>query len=367
MSRTLSAVKRRVWTLLGINIVGAAVAVLGIIALLAAILFQLSSVLIGLNDEPLDTLEPWLPILWTSGIGFPIVVFIAQIAQAKAALVTIAGADRLLAGERPTFSEMWRDSSGSLRRSIPLLILVLLFSVLMVLPYIGLVVYLSLVVGQGGDPDQGAIVAVGFLVTMFFSFVMVFVQLYVMIRWVYVGQFLTLEKAGAFDSLRRSWRLTSRDFWRTFGVLLVGYLMVMAISSAASMIGAGLSFIPSAQLSGQLESLDGTDSIEAFISALVTLFIVMVMQTIVSAIATAIANAFFIVYVTAMYRDQVYRDSLRERGIDPAHVALMQQGSPPPYPVGQPSPPPYAPGQPHAAPTPNAPWQNPENSPWAQN
>ncbi len=237
----------------------------------------------------------------------------------------------------------------------------------MVLPYIGLAFYVGLVVRPGGNSDQEAMAAVGFLVAMLFSFIMIFVQLYFMIRWVYVGQMLTIEKARAFESLRRSWRLTSRDFWRTFGVLLVGYLMVMAISSAASMIGAGLSLIPSAQLGVQIESIENDESMEAFVSLLVTFFIVVVMQTLVSAIATAIANTFFIVYITAMYRDQGYRDSLRERGIDPAHVALMQQGPPPQYPAGQPSPSPYPPVQPPSAPTPNAPWQNPENSPWAQN
>lgn len=45
---------------------------------------------------------------------------------------------------------------------------------------------------------------------------------------------LVLEPAGVFSSLRRSWQLTRRNFWRTFGILALTALLVSIVSSVIS-------------------------------------------------------------------------------------------------------------------------------------
>lgn len=45
---------------------------------------------------------------------------------------------------------------------------------------------------------------------------------------------LVLEPAGIFASLRRSWQLTNRNFWRSFGILALTAILVSIISSVIS-------------------------------------------------------------------------------------------------------------------------------------
>jgi hypothetical protein len=64
-----------------------------------------------------------------------------------------------------------------------------------------------------------ALAALAGLLVFIVGFVYVFVKLY------FVPQAVVLEKARGPDALRRSWKLTDRSFWRSFGVILITGLL----------------------------------------------------------------------------------------------------------------------------------------------
>ncbi len=312
-SRTFSAVKRRFWTLLGINLVGAVASTLSMVVMSGLTTFQLQS----LERESLDQQEKWTFLILTSFVVVPLVLFVLQIVSAKAAFVGVAGADRLLAGERPTFWEMWRGSFGSLRRSIPLWIILTIFVALFNLVNVVLVSQAL----QSGASLMDILVLVNLL-----TFVVLLSFIYFAVRWLYFGQLLTLEKASAVESLRRSWGMTSRDFWRTLGYLFVGYLIGLIVYTPATMLGAGTMLASSDQLIAAIEPFRSDEVMGLLIAILVSVFTVIAPQAILTVLVTACIGTFFLVYVAAMYRDQRYRDSLRERGIDPSNVTPVWQG-----------------------------------------
>ncbi len=328
-SRTFSAVKRRFWTLLGINLVSAVASTLSMVVMSGMTIFQLQS----LERESLDQQEKWTFLILTSFVVVPLVLFVLQIVSAKAGFVGVAGADRLLAGERPTFSEMWRGSSGSLRRSIPLWIIFTIFVALFNLANVVLVFQ---------EIQSGASLMHGLIRVYSFIFVVFFILMYFAVRWVYVGQLLALEKASAVESLRRSWGMTSRDFWRTLGYLFVGYLIALMVYTPATMLGAGTMLASSDQLIAAIEPFRSDEVMGLLIAILVSVFTVIAPQAILTVLVSACISTCFLVYVAAMYRDQRYRDFLSERGIDPKNVTPVWQGpSQHHYPAEQPSLPPH--------------------------
>ncbi len=328
-SRTFSAVKKRFWTLLGINLVGAVASTLSMVVVSGITAFLLQA----LERESLDQQEEWTLILEPSLRMVSLELFASQIVAAKVVFVVVAGADRLLAGERPTFSEMWRGSSGSLRRSIPLWLLAIPAMVALASLFNAYEIADALL----SDDYVLLILAVGALsvVGMFiFAFLFPFLMIYFSVRWFYVGQLLTLEKASWAESLRRSWRLTSGEFWRTFGYLLVVYLWVMAVMS---LFGAVPGLMPDDQVGAESGAHGG--ALEFFVVAPTEM-----LKQGALLLVLAISSVFLVVLITAMYRDQQYRVSLRERGIDPKNVTPVWQGPlPRQNPAEQPSPPPHPP------------------------
>ncbi len=309
--RTFSAVKRRFWTLFGINLVGAIANTFSMVVVSGMFRFELQS----LKHEALDQQEKWTLILPANLVVIPLVLFVSQIVVAKVAFVSFAGADRLLAGERPNFSEMWRGSSGSLRRSIPLLILLTLFWTLFRFAFVVLW-------SQAYQP--GASITRGLGVAYVFTVAVVLLMLYFSIRWIYSGQLITLEKVSSIEPLPRSWALTSEEFWRTLGYLFVGYLIVSVVSEIAPLFGAGPKPSSGDHLDAVIEPFRSGEVMGVLIAILVSMSTAMVLQTIVTVLVEAITSACTWVYITSMYRDQRYRDSLKERGIDPKRVTTME-------------------------------------------
>lgn len=70
------------------------------------------------------------------------------------------------------------------------------------------------------------------LILGFLALIAVFVWLGV--KLAFAPAALVLEPAGIFASLRRSWQLTNRNFWRSFGILALTAILVSIISSVIS-------------------------------------------------------------------------------------------------------------------------------------
>lgn len=63
------------------------------------------------------------------------------------------------------------------------------------------------------------------------------VAIWVAVRWIVGLPALLAEGIGPIKALGRSWALTHRNWWRTFGILLLIFLLQVVISSALGAIG----------------------------------------------------------------------------------------------------------------------------------
>lgn len=90
-------------------------------------------------------------------------------------------------------------------------------TVLLIVFYVGVIVFVSLLSDGGGLAVFGVIV-------------MMFVMVYTFIGTSLVFIIRTYEGIGFFDALARSFRLTYGKWWSTFGLLFILYLLVMIIS-----------------------------------------------------------------------------------------------------------------------------------------
>ncbi len=279
--------------------------------------------------------------------------FIAFAIVVKSRLVTIIGAERIFAGEAPTISQLWRLSSGSLRRSIPAVLLRFLVAwLLFCLPFFVLFMFLE---GITGGPVPGfelepseELLLSGALLLMPVLF---FAYPFFTIRWIYFGQAVTIEKTGLLKSLRRSWRLTAGNFMRTFGRLLLGQLLVSLFLLGIlavwlrSWLAIRVWLVSPDSFPGLAVATGPAASFTSF-SLYSSLALALFMLISYEMLLISFAMTFLPVYTTAMYRDQCYRSSLQEQGIDPNRLLIMQRvASQLPYPPPASPPPLHVAGQ----------------------
>lgn len=136
---------------------------------------------------------------------------------------------RAVLAERTGFAQVWKLAG---RRILPLvglgLILVLLWTVsiaVLVLIFVGL----SLAFEEAAI----AIVVIGILLA-------IVAAIWLNIKWVMAPAALMLEGVGPITALRRSWTLTTRNWWRTFGILVLTAIIVSIITQVVT---APLSFL----------------------------------------------------------------------------------------------------------------------------
>ena len=79
-----------------------------------------------------------------------------------------------------------------------------------------------------------ALGALGIPVVIFGVLALIAVTVWLAVKLALAPAALVLEPAGIFASLRRSWQLTRRNFWRSFGILALTALLVTIVSSVIS-------------------------------------------------------------------------------------------------------------------------------------
>jgi hypothetical protein len=75
-----------------------------------------------------------------------------------------------------------------------------------------------------------------YLATLVGTILLIIPGIWIMIRLGINVPPLVVERAGPIHALTRSWRLTKNRWWATFGTLIVGYLIVTAISYAGQFL-----------------------------------------------------------------------------------------------------------------------------------
>jgi hypothetical protein len=181
--------------------------------------------------------------------------------------VLVVPVARAVLNQRTGFAQMWRLSA---RRILPLLLL----GVLLTLAFVaGIAVVVLISVGLVMALQETSLWIIVPLILAVIAAVT-----WLSIKLVLAPAALMLEGTGPLDSVRRSWVLTGRNWWRTFGIVLLTSIMVSIITSV---IATPISFLvmalftfsdaPAANSATALDSLPVfliTQVISAFFAAI---------------------------------------------------------------------------------------------------
>lgn len=136
---------------------------------------------------------------------------------------------RAVLDERTGFAELWRLAG---RRILPLIglgaILFLLWTV-----SVGVLVLILVGLSLALEDAAIAIVVIGVLAA-------VAAAIWLNIKWIMAPAALMLEGVGPITALRRSWTLTTGNWWRTFGILVLTAIIVSIITQV---VAAPVSFL----------------------------------------------------------------------------------------------------------------------------
>lgn len=197
-------------------------------------------------------------------------------------------------GRRLSLGQAWAATRGHRWRLVGLTVVIGLLWVVILLAYT--VVSAVLVVVA----DSTIVTVVYFLATVPVLFVLL---VWTWIRVTYLAvPALMLERIGVFASLGRGFRLTSRQFWRTFGIAL---LTLLVTSFAAQMLTLPFSIV------GQVAAIGMGDSTAGLLVYLAT-----------TALGTVASTAFVAPFTSAVTSVQYLDQRMRKEAYD---VELMAQ------------------------------------------
>lgn len=225
-------------------------------------------------------------------------------------LITRVVADGAL-GRRPRFGEALRASGRRFWPLVGFALLLGVFQLLLVLILAGSVV--GLVAAFSNVANQvGIVYAV--LLALPIGLVLVVVYAFFAIKLALAPSVIMLEKRPIRASIARSWRLTRKAFWRTFGLLAVVYLMV---SAAAQIVSIPFTIIGGA-LGGLLFPNAGSDVSGTILTGLAT----SAPALIVTVIVTGIGQISLVSSLVLVYLDR----RMRTEGLDLELRRSVEQG-----------------------------------------
>lgn len=154
----------------------------------------------------------------------------------------------------------------------------------------------------GGEPNAGGFVLIVLMTLVFYAGFFVLAAWFG-VRTVLVPSILVIERLTLGRAIARSWRLTHRSFWKTFGILL---LVGLIIGTASNIITLPVQFI-GGLAGGLLNPTGGTTE-----SMMATLIGVSILLTVVSVIVGAIG-----LIVQSAATSLIYIDlRMRKEGLD---------------------------------------------------
>ena len=295
---------------------------------------------------------PALPAGVLLGAALFVVGILATVlAQLKSqALMTVAAYD-IAQGGRPDLRGLLQRTRGFLPRMAPVILLVA--GIAVVLYGTLLAVMFGAVGGLAYGGRNANMAALGLFGVVLLLFVLLVpLAILVQTKLLYTIPAVAIEQLGGIDGMKRSWRLTKGEFWRTLGYYLLASMAVAVLSYIVSFVGQ-LAMIP---LSVGLDRSSNLSEVLAQLAALVPVAVISIgAQILVQLIATPFLQA----YITYMFVDQVRRSQA---------PAYSPGGMPPAY--GQnpgPQRPAYPPpGQYYGQPGPGypPPGQGPQQGQW---
>lgn len=211
--------------------------------------------------------------------------FLGTISQGVLSVVLARGAVGLKTG----LGQAWRLTAPTIWSLVGLSALYLLAGLIYMVALGGLL-FLSLLPAITSDSSPGALIMVWFLVV----FASVPLVLWIYVKVLLAPAAVAIEKIGPWAGIRRSWGLTNRSWWRTFGVLL---LVGLIVGIAVSLISGGLTsvlglFFPSDPSSASVDELLNATALSLVVSTLITTLI----QSVGTAYLTLVMAVLYIDY-----------------------------------------------------------------------
>lgn len=194
-------------------------------------------------------------------------------------------------GRRLSLGEAWAATRGKRWRLVGLALLLSAATALFLALTVGVIVVLALLL-----PTAAAVLV---SIALGVSAVLLAVFLWVRVYYLAVPP-LMLEDAGVFGALGRSWALTSRQFWRTFGIAVLTLLIVQI---ASGMLGVPFAIV------GAVGPLF-TDNVE----------IALLVMVVANALSSVVSSAFVAPFTSAVTSLQYVDQRIRKEGYD---VELM--------------------------------------------
>lgn len=272
---------------------------------------------------------------------------IAFLIQLKVYGMMSLAAYEIAQDQRPDFRGLLARTKGFLPRMAPV---ILIFVGVMVAAYLLLFALVFALVNSALDGSGGGAAAGIIVLFMLLVLAAIPVTIVLSIKLLYLVPAIAIEQLGGIDAMKRSWRLTKGNFWRTFGYAVLPQLAVVAISSVISMF---TQFGSAAMGSRVPTEADPAQTLVMLMAMLPMLIASMVLQLTVQLFTTP----FLQTYYTYMFIDQVRRSELppQQYGYGYGQPGYAPQQ---PYP-GQPYPPQQPPQQWPGQPPQQWPGQNP--------
>ncbi|XVX19369.1 glycerophosphoryl diester phosphodiesterase membrane domain-containing protein [Actinomycetota bacterium] len=217
-------------------------------------------------------------------------------AQALSGMLAYAVGEATL-GRYPSMREVWRRTRGALLRLTGLCLLLSL-PVLLGLTAIGLLIW------WGFSSDQPVVGAIGIGLAL----LTLLAVAYLGVRFILAAPALVLERLGIIAAVRRSWSLTDRMFWRTFGIVILGTLLTSVLqyvlSTVLQMVGLALMALATVAMQNETGQLVGSILMIGF-----------------SLLSSVVSSLFVQPFMAALYALAYLDARIRKEGFD---LALLR-------------------------------------------
>lgn len=232
----------------------------------------------------------------------------------------------------PSFGELLATVGGFAGRMLPLavagMVLYLLATALVFGPMLPGMLALA-----EPNPDP-ATLGGGILLAMLLLVVLGVVGIFLGIRLLYLVPVVALEELRWTTALRRAWKLTAGAFWRTFGTVLLAYLLIYVVTMLVSTVTQVLLMPAMAQTSSMSPM-----SSDFAASLLLPTGLAMVPQTLIQVVSVP----FLQVVITVMYLNRARELAAPTGGYQPSPYGYPPASHQPGYGAPVPG---YGPAQP---------------------
>ncbi|GGR91285.1 hypothetical protein Snoj_51450 [Streptomyces nojiriensis] len=322
------------------QLAGVMLAVLGLCLLVMALLAGIAVAAVYDHIEPVfdppfgqdPAAEHLTPIIVAGVTLFVLLSAVGLLSMAMLTAVCPAVLQQAVLGRPATFRAMWRTALRRTPSVLGTLVLTGLIAGAPVLAAMAVWIPVMVVSVSGDDPSPAALALLPLLMLPAIP-----VSVWLGTRLSLAPAVAVMEKAGPVTALRRSAALVKGDWWRIFGITLVGSMIAMSIAYMIQMpfqLVGMFGMVPLMAAAG--EGAEGTDPSTGMIVALVFGFLCIM-------VGGAVSQMFQIGY-TQLFSNLLYVDQrIRRENLAQALLAELADQAPAAGPVPTPSDPPSDP------------------------